>query len=149
MEQDPSKMPAVSRWSRPGFVSRLTGKKPESFMISRTGDSNIPISLNVGSAHLQWENGKWNNLNFSIEPPKEKLSQKELKDMERENAQLQVQCEILLHMLTMSELSKADAQNTLKELKSQITSRIRELGEDEDDADDSLSSSSSSSSESF
>ena len=131
-EQDPSRLPAVSRWSRPGFVTKLTGKKPESFMIARTADSNIPIALNIGSAHMQWENGKWHNLNFQVEPPKEKMSDKELKDLERENAQLQVQCEILLHMLTMSELNKAEAQKTLKDLRRQIQSQISDMGVDEE-----------------
>ena len=75
-------------------------------MISHAPDANVPISLKLGSAKLKWENGIWHNLNFSIQPPKEKLSQKEVHDLERENAQLQVQCEILLHMLTVSEMTK-------------------------------------------
>lgn len=132
--EDPSKMPAVARWSRPGFLSRVFGgAKAESFMISHAPDSNIPIALNVGNAKLKWENGIWHNLNFKIQPPKETLSQKEIRDLERENAQLQVQCEILLHMLTVSEMSKIQAQNTLNDLKAQISERISALESGTDD----------------
>lgn len=128
MEEDPAKMPAVARWSRPGFLSRVFGGvKTENFMISHAPDSNIPISLNVGNARLKWENGIWHNLNFKIQPPKDTLTQKEIRELERENAQLQVQCEILLHMLTVSEMSKVQAQSTLSDLKAKISERVAEI----------------------
>ena len=122
-QNDLSKLPPVNRWSRPGFVSRVVGsKKPENFVISDYLKNNN-ISLNVGGIRLQFQNEKWVNLD---EPRRENQSAKriDLRKLEMENSQLQLQCEVLLHMLTLSELKKAKHQGKLDQLKKQISNSI-------------------------
>lgn len=125
--QDPSALPAVGRWSRPGFIQGLFGKKPETFKIARSAIDNREIDLNTGSANLKWENGHWHNSNFTEQPPNLHPSKAEIHRLQKENSEMQVQCEILLHMLTVSEMSKVRAQNRLNELKEQITQKLRQI----------------------
>ena len=130
-ENDASKHPAVAKWSRPGFIQGLFGKKPETFNIARGAIDNCEIVLNLGSANLKWEDGRWENLNFQHQPQNMNPSKAEIKKLQKENAELQVQCEILLHMLTVSEMSKVRAQNYLNDLKEQISQKIKQIETEE------------------
>jgi len=120
-----SKPPPIARWSKPGFLSK---KKPESFGIYHKADGNLPINLDVGDAKLRWEDGVWKNLNFDQQPTNANPSTSEIVELQKENAQLRVECEILLHMLTVSEMKKAKAQETLSDLKVRIANLV-ELAE--------------------
>lgn len=118
-------VPPIARWSKPGFLSK---KKPEMFGISHRPDANVPINLQLGDAQLRWEDGCWKNLNFDTQPANANPTSQEIFEIQRENAQLRVECEILLHMLTVSEMKKTRAQETLSDLKIRI-SKLVELAE--------------------
>ncbi|OHT08169.1 hypothetical protein TRFO_23374 [Tritrichomonas foetus] len=126
-ENDPAKLPAINRWSRPGFIKGVFGKKADEFAIARGPTDNNPITLNFGNANLIWEDGHWKNLNFNHQPQALNPSKAEIKKLQKENAELQVQCEILLHMLTVSEMSKIKAQTKLNDLKAEITRRVKTI----------------------
>jgi hypothetical protein len=125
MAADPSKIPAVPRWSRPGFISRVMGcKKAESFTILRTADDNLPVPLELGNGHLEWRQGRWENLNLDVQPQAIDSSRERIAALQRENAELQLECEVLLHLLTVSEITKTQAQKDLAELRRQIAHAI-------------------------
>jgi hypothetical protein len=133
MTVDPSKLPAIARWSRPGFISRMIGsRKAENFQILRTADDNLAIPLTVGNGHLEWQNGRWENRNLDVQPTNDVLSRENLAALQRENAELQIECEILLHILTVSEITKSKAQRELNDLRGQISEAIGNLDEDSD-----------------
>lgn len=122
----------VGRWTRPGFIDRNFGKPtPDTFMINRRADSNIPIEIKFGGVHLRWQDGQWTNLNLDEQPTNHNPTLSEISTLQKENAQLQVECEILLHMLTVSEMTKAKCMNQLNELKSKISTLVQKIEADE------------------
>jgi hypothetical protein len=133
-EMHQSKLAPVSRWSRPGFVSLLFGRKPEEFRIDRGGNEDGVIRLGVGGVKMRWDcNGVWTNLNLDVQPVHNDLTPQQIRDLQRENAQLEVECEILLHMLTMSEMTKAEGRRALEELKEQIRNALEDCDLDEEE----------------
>ena len=82
--------------------------------------------------HLRWQDGSWTNLNLPEQPSNPNPTLQEISKMQRENAQLQVECEILLHMLTVSEMKKVKSQNRLTSLKNQIASILEQIEKEEE-----------------
>jgi hypothetical protein len=131
MERDPSKIPPVARWSRPGFVTRVFGaRKAENFAIDRKPSDDIPIPLSLGNGQLVWQEGRWNNCNLDVQPMSHSLAPQEQAAVERENAELQIECEILLHMLTVSEMNKSRLQRKLNDLRDRIGELLQEIDPD-------------------
>lgn len=137
-EVDASKLPAITKWSRPGFLERAIGnRKPERLVIDRLPSDNCPIDLNMGNVRMRWENNKWMNLNLNEQVVNTNPSEPQVTEIIRENAQLRVQCEVLLHMLTMSEMNKAKAQNKLVDLKQRIQETLEQYGGENQEEEDS------------
>jgi hypothetical protein len=131
MEPDPAKIPAVARWSRPGFVTRVFGaRKAENFAIDRKPNDNVAIPLTIGNGQLLWQDGRWNNCKLDVQPMSHNITRQERAALERENAELQVECEILLHMLTVSEMNKSRLQKKLDDLRERITESLQEIDPD-------------------
>jgi hypothetical protein len=131
MERDVSKVPPVARWSRPGFVSRVFGaRKAETFAIDRKPNDNIPIPLVLGNGQLVWQDGRWNNCNLEVQPMNHHPAAQERAALQRENAELQIECEILLHMLTVSEMNKSRLQKKLDALRDKIAESLEEIDTD-------------------
>ena len=127
-----SHMSAIGRWTKPGFFDRNFGKPtPENFSTNHRADANIPIEIKFGPVHLRWQDGRWINLNLDEQPPNPTPSLQEISALQRENSQLQVECEILLHMLTVSEMKKVKAQNKLHEIKGKISNILTQIEEQE------------------
>ena len=125
-------MSAIGRWTKPGFFDRNFGKPtPEQFNLNRRADSNLPIEMKFGPVHMRWQDGHWVNMNIDEQPPHPAPSLTEISQLQKENAQLQVECEILLHMLTVSEMKKVKAQNKLNEIKGKISSILEKIEEQE------------------
>ena len=122
-----AKLPAVDRWTQPDFMPCIFKKKYDEFPIAHGGPANCPIELNFGNAKLKWENDHWINLNFKHQPQSMNPSKAEIRKLQMENADLQVECEILLHMLTLREMSKVKAQNKLNYLKNEISQKIKKI----------------------
>ncbi|KAK8888097.1 hypothetical protein M9Y10_039158 [Tritrichomonas musculus] len=110
------KGPTLQRWTKPGFFPRKN-PKAEQFGISRKAESNIPITLNVGDVQIKWEDPEWINGRITDRSKDANPSIQDIKEMKTRNAQLQVECEILLNMLTSAELRKARLKRELAEKK--------------------------------
>ena len=123
-------VPPIGKWTKPGFFNRHFGAKPDSFAISKRGDSNTPIEIKIGNVHLRWEDGNWINMNLGDISNNSNPPLQEISNLQKENAQLQVECEILLHMLTVTEMKKAKSQRQLADLKQRISSILERI-EDE------------------
>jgi hypothetical protein len=131
MDCDSAKLPPIGRWSRPGFVSRVFGaRKAEDFAIDRKPNDDIPIPLQLGNGQLVWQDGRWNNCNFDVQPMCHSLAPQEQAAVERENAELQIECEILLHLLTVSEMNKSRLQKELDSLRENIAESLQEIDSD-------------------
>lgn len=126
--------PAVSRWTRPTLIERMSkSPKAQQFPINHRPDANVSIPLTVGNANLEWHDGAWVNQNIDEQPVNANPSTQEIAQLQKDNAQLQVECEILLHMLTVSEMKKVKAQNRLAELKQRIAELVEQIEADEND----------------
>lgn len=95
-------------------------------MINKRGDYQGPIEINCGDINLKWDDGTWINQNLDQQIQNPNPTNKEIKELQKENAQMQVECEILLHMLTVSEMEKVQCQNKLTELKAKIAKIVDE-----------------------
>ena len=131
-----AQMSAIGRWTKPGFFDRNFGKPtPDVFATNRRANTNLPIEMKFGPVHLRWEDGHWINMNLDEHPAHPAPSITEISQLQRENSQLQVECEILLHMLTVSEMKKVKAQNKLQEIKGKISDILAKI-EDQEKSDD-------------
>ena len=123
---------SVGKWTKPGFLN----KKPVNFGINRKGYSNGPLTLNVQEANMRWEDGSWQNLNLD-EPPKNAYPTiEEIKRIREENDKFRVECEILLHMLTQSELKKAKNKRALSDKKQKILVLLEQVRQKQNRPDD-------------
>ena len=102
-------------------------------MINQRGDASSPINLNCGEVNLRWQDGRWINHNLDEQPNNPTPSLQDVALLQKENSQLQVECEILLHLLTISEMEKTKAKNKLQDLKSRISELLQKLENREND----------------
>lgn len=106
----------ADRWKKPGPF----GNKPQDFMISHRGNAKTPINLKTGELDLVWAETGWMNNKITQQPEHAYPSLKELENVKKQNAELQVSCEILLNLLTKSELKKAEISSRLADLKQEL-----------------------------
>lgn len=112
------KGPSLAKWTKPGFLGKIIGDpKPEQFGITRKADSNIPISLKIGDLSIQWDGVSWVNGRISDPSKNAYPPPQDIKEMKIKNAQLQIECEILLNMLTKAEIKKAKLKRELEDKK--------------------------------
>lgn len=126
----------LPRWTKPGFLGKfLKEPKPEQFGITRRAESNVPILLKVGDAEIKWEGSSW--INGRVTEPSKNVYPplQDIKEMKTKNAQLQVECEILLNMLTKAEIKKAKLKRELADKKI-ILQELIEKVEAEQEKDD-------------
>ena len=106
----------VGNWTKPGFLN----KRPVKFGINIRGNANVPLSMNVQEANMLWDGGSWRNLNLD-EPPKSAYpSAEDIRRTTEENEKFRVECEVLLNMLTSSEMKKAKNKKILSDKKQRI-----------------------------
>lgn len=121
----------ICRWEEQNKISKFFHPTKQNFGINRRADANTPIEINFGPVHLRWQDGSWTNLNLPEQPANPNPTLQEISKLQRENAQLQVECEILLHMLTVSEMKKVKSQNKLTSLKNQISAILEQIEKEE------------------
>lgn len=136
----------VPRWSRPGFLDRITGqKKPTNFVFDKLGGLSCPIALRlhriqtrskdgaalVPAINLKWDDGYWIDLGSDYEAACRRLTPSDAERMMQENEDLAASIEILLDMTTNYELKKASLRQKLETLEH----RIRAFPGVEDDID--------------
>lgn len=109
-----SKNRTLPKWTKPGFMGKIFGK-PDQFSLSRKAESNIPISLNIGDTKIKWEDTMWVNGRITEPVRTANPTLKEIREMKIQNSKLQIECEILLNMLTAAELKKSKLQKELSE----------------------------------
>lgn len=112
----------ANRWTRP-----LVGKgRMQDFGFTRRYDANGAVEARLGGLHLRWEHSRWTDL---AHPPGKTLGAAEVGRVQRENTQLQVECEVLLHLLAQREDEERARTRELQTLKSRIRELLTAAGE--------------------
>jgi hypothetical protein len=121
-------MTQLPNWTKPGFVGKLfKAGAHENFAINRRANSNIPLDLRMQDASLRWEDTSWANLGLPSQPQNSNPSLNDITKFQRENQQLMVECELLLHLLTESEMAKAKKQLILADRKQQLATLLERV----------------------
>jgi len=122
-QNGPKSSVPVSRWTRPGFLSRLCGpRKVEGFVFDGLADAHSAIPLDIDGAHLVWEDGSWLHRGPDYEAGRVRLTEDEEAALADENGGLSAQVEILLDTNTSYELKRAALREKLAALEQQIRS---------------------------
>jgi hypothetical protein len=95
--------------------------------IDRKPNDGIPIPLALGNGQLVWQDKRWNNCNLDVQPMRHSPASQEQAAAEGKNAELQIECEILL---TVSEMNKSRLQKELDAHKENIAESLREIEPD-------------------
>lgn len=119
--------PAIQRWTRPNFIGRNFGqRKMEVLTIDQAVLANPQISLDVGPVELTWKENGWGDELGHTDTTRATDQQ-----LQMENSRLRIETEVLLHMLTVSELQKDELRNQLNQMKEEIAALIQRF-ENED-----------------
>jgi hypothetical protein len=119
---------ALPKWTQPGFLGKIfRSGAHENFAIQRKANANVPLSLQVDEVQLRWEDNSWANLNVDEQPREAIPSATELGNYKKENEQLRIECEILMHMLTQAEIAKTKKEAELAARKQTITTLLERV----------------------
>lgn len=113
------KAPNLPRWTKPGFIGKIFGDpKPDQFGITRRAESNVPINIKIGDdVQIKWDGVSWVNGRITDPSKNSYPPPQDIQEMKTRNAQLQIECEILLNMLTKAEIKKAKLKRELADKK--------------------------------
>jgi hypothetical protein len=101
----------------------------ENFALHRKANLNVPLPFQVQDANLRWGDGTWANLDIPDQLKAATPSAAELSTFVKENEQLRIECEILLHFLTLADLEKEKKAAFLAALKQRIATLLERVSQ--------------------